>query len=309
MDERKKIAFACFIGGCLCTSVALLVVPEFWWFGVLAGLISGYLAYDFKEVILAIPKVIKASYYNSTQFINLTFDDIIDWLTDPHPFIYPGIVISIYPIYLFILETNIMNVSELFSKNFSSGVIYIVVTPLMIAVIGFVCVMISAGVVALFSFIGSNYWEKVEWYNIHEIPPSKEKLQELAKEGLSSAEITYLRAYRWFIKGILFSFFFISIRIPLAIAKFFFIGFIPFAFEAAWYLFKLIHSKERVLCSLDGTIGGVVTYFLFTPRELPIHQQIVIVLFGGILGTGFGILNWEIVSKRILKVQKVQINK
>src|ERR1043165_4725792 len=67
-------------------------------------------------------------------------------------------------------------------------------------------------------------------------------------------------------------------------------------------LFKFIHRYERVLCALDGTLGGVITYVRFTsPHNTPM-QNVVAVIFGMILGAGWGVLNYEIISKRVLKV-------
>ncbi len=46
--ETRKIAIVCFIGVVLCSAVALLVAPAFWWFGLLAGLAGGYISYEFR---------------------------------------------------------------------------------------------------------------------------------------------------------------------------------------------------------------------------------------------------------------------
>ncbi|MEK7089596.1 MAG: hypothetical protein AAB920_02140, partial [Patescibacteria group bacterium] len=53
--ETKKIALACFVGGALCATVALLVAPLYWWLGLIVGFAGGYVAYEFREVLKAIP--------------------------------------------------------------------------------------------------------------------------------------------------------------------------------------------------------------------------------------------------------------
>ena len=69
-----------------------------------------------------------------------------------------------------------------------------------------------------------------------------------------------------------------------------------------WVLFKLIHSEKRLLCGIDAGLGTTVAYFLslnFVP--LTTATFIFFVICGGILGAGFGIINYELVSKRIFK--------
>ena len=53
--ETKKIAVACFIGGVLCCAVALMFAPVYWWFGLIAGMAGGYISYEFRKVLVAIP--------------------------------------------------------------------------------------------------------------------------------------------------------------------------------------------------------------------------------------------------------------
>lgn len=56
------------------------------------------------------------------------------------------------------------------------------------------------------------------------------------------------------------------------------------------HLFVLIHSDVRLLCGVDAAIGAAVGYFF--------HNPVLGALAGGLLG----ILNYEVVSKRLLKV-------
>lgn len=55
-------------------------------------------------------------------------------------------------------------------------------------------------------------------------------------------------------------------------------------------LFLLIHSDLRLLCGVDSLIGASVGYFTGN------------VLIGALVGGVLGVLNYEIVSKRLLKV-------
>jgi len=57
-----------------------------------------------------------------------------------------------------------------------------------------------------------------------------------------------------------------------------------------WTVFKFIHSEERVLCAFDAAVGAGIGYAY--------HNALIGMLAGGI----FGVLNYEIVSKRVLKL-------
>ena len=57
-----------------------------------------------------------------------------------------------------------------------------------------------------------------------------------------------------------------------------------------WTIFKFIHSEERVLCAFDAALGAGIGYFY--------HNPIVGMIAGGI----FGVLNYEILSKRVLRL-------
>ena len=58
------------------------------------------------------------------------------------------------------------------------------------------------------------------------------------------------------------------------------------------YFFILIHSDELTLCAVDAAIGASLVYFWFAGSPLT----------GAVTGGLFGILNYEVVSKRLLKI-------
>ena len=78
--ETKKIAIACLLGAMICTAIALAFTPQYWWLGLLsgiaAGFITGYVSYDIKGVVLAVPKAwqqtvrhCRNGWYGSGRFI------------------------------------------------------------------------------------------------------------------------------------------------------------------------------------------------------------------------------------------------
>ena len=61
-----------------------------------------------------------------------------------------------------------------------------------------------------------------------------------------------------------------------------------------WKLFILIHSDIRLLCGIDAAIGAGVGYFSGS------------VVVGMLVGGVFGVINYEVVSKRWLKLEPVK---
>jgi len=56
-------------------------------------------------------------------------------------------------------------------------------------------------------------------------------------------------------------------------------------------IFVLVHSQRRIICFVDATLGATVGFFLGSA------------IIGGICGAFFGLVNYEIVTKRILKLE------
>ena len=58
MSKTLKIAVSCLIGGVVGTAIMVLVLPQIWYLGVLAGLAGGFLvgytSFEFRKVLAAI---------------------------------------------------------------------------------------------------------------------------------------------------------------------------------------------------------------------------------------------------------------
>jgi hypothetical protein len=125
--------------------------------------------------------------------------------------------------------------------------------------------------------------------------------RELEERGYRRKPLTYLNVLRWtllfvpvvirFLAWTVWKYIAIGVRETLS-----FFG------RFVWHLFKLVHSEKRVLCAVDGTLGGAISYIWFAKSAVSFPEQAVLLVFGGMLGAAFGVLNWEIVSKRILHI-------
>ncbi len=307
MTEIKKIALACFIGGAICSLVALIFIATYWWLGLIAGLFGGYLGYDFREVLIAIPKAFSIAKKGSGKVFksiweqtNKFFKAIYKWLNSPHPFLCPALILSFIPtsflwIY-FPLYTGESMIEILFA-------LLVLITLISLSTPVFI------GIVFLLAFIGARFVEKSFWRPLVLCTDKEEEDHEifrLGQEGYEEKTLSDKNVFRWMIKGfgITLSFFiwklwkYLAVAIGISFWEFFcIIG------RFLWNMLKIVHSRKRVLCAIDGTLGGLVSFIWFSPNmNMTTFGQILIVLFGGILGATFGILNFEVVSKKILKV-------
>lgn len=305
MKKTWKIAVACFIGGVLCSAVALVFTPTYWWLGIFAGIAGGYVSYEFREVLRAIPVAFRAARRNGVSAIRNAMVKTRGYLAEPHPFFYPAAIVA-YPFCLWMEYHFIQFICNSFIHF--NWIIWIPFSIILFAtgILFYIEVawFVMAPVVIL-AFIGARKWEHCYWYPLMDNSLSKRQKEEMVKKlegrGLERKSITYSNILKWTIKGVGVSiiFFVWTMWKHLAIGCW---QALCFCGRFAWHLFRLIHSDERVLCSIDGTLGGVVAYVWLISPSMSLMEQVVLVLFGGLFGVAFGVINWEIVSKRILHV-------
>jgi len=308
--ETKKIAVASFIGGAICSAVALMFAPAYWWLGLIAGisagLVSGYISYDFRDVLRKIPIALRAAGKGVAIAITEVIDTVTDaaheikeWSKKPHPFVYSSLAITI--VFFVWLEFSYFHVmaeaidpttgvkwgildSQIFFFTISMGLL----------------VVWSFFLLPLFVSIGTRsehcYWETNPYGSLFS------GIDKLKNEDDKSAPLTYANVARWFAKGLgITVLFFIwtmwwKSLIGIVYALWFTILFVG-------HLVKLTYSKPRVLCAVNGTLGGVASFVWFASSATSFAEQVVLVIFGGLLGVAFGVANWEIVSKRIFHVK------
>lgn len=297
-SEAKKIAIACFIGGALCATVALIFSPNFWWLGVLAGLASGYLSYEFGAVL----RVVKTALWHRIQFsfTIMLLEELINNVKNKksHPLftfsLVLGITMSIFSTYF-----DTTNRGYNFFENYDEFIVTFCLF-LFMWLIGACIIIISI------ASVGANS-EKKFWQGFISGIDEYE-IRNLLYRGYTRAEVNYPNASRWIFKGLGI--------IMVKVAKF--IGYrlwtwlfgsalpavVCFVANVIWTIFKLIHSDNRVLCAIDGTLGGVISYISLANSAQTIGQQTLVVLFGGLIGAGLGLVNYEVVSKRLLGLDK-----
>jgi len=265
-----KVFTACALGGGIGTLVALQANPLFWWVGLLVGGLVGYLTYDFKEVVKAVPRA------GQMAVAGVCSHGVVDALLNTWALFYFLTVMTL-PIF-----TSFVLIFWLLAAIDGGPPLMSLTTALLACVGGGHWFAYPSFVYCL--FVGA--WQARD----------REKPREIFDDfswrtfNPFSVYFYYLpKAIWWMVK-----------RVPKAswIA-------ISASVMGIWemtkllgsfviYLFLLIHSEMRLLCAADAALGAAVGYFSGNA------------LIGALAGGVIGVLNFEIVSKRLLKLVPVE---
>lgn len=295
--EMRKIARACFIGGVLFCIAALLVSPRYWWLGMAAGFAGGYLSYEFRSVLAAIPTAWKAAKRTGAGATSTMFMSWRNWWARPHPFLFAAVPIVLVLQAAWFYNTPYEQTWGRRPTSMTYIMLPILYTELYVIGVG-VLTMILSGVASIGAFRDNAFWK-----GVHDTP---RYVEEVRAQGYREVTLTYQNAYPWVLMGawMIGKFFCWTIWKFAALALWFGVLFIG---RFCWYLFRLIHSDRRLLCAVDGTLGGVTSYFMLGTSVMTLPEMFMLIGFGGILGAAFGVVNWELVSKRILRLAPARV--
>ncbi len=290
--ERRKIARACFVGGFVCALLATAIMPKLWWFGLMAGVaggfVSGYLAYEFKKVLQAIPVAWRKSYRDRSR----AWAEIKKWFGEPHPFLLTSILVFIPAAWL-ALQTHK-------SQTMPVAIFY------MISFTGCFCIIALWNLFLIFFvFVGAEQVEKVFFVVPNETEDEKmEYREEKYLRGLTKKPFTYGNFFRWAAKGLVWTIFLV-LKLLLLMLHFLFwrIWYLAISFSVrfARNLFRFIHCKRRLLCAIDGTLGGIAAVFWFGPQAGSLMSCVFVAICGGLIGAAIGVLDYELISMPLPK--------
>lgn len=328
--DTKHVVVACFIGGVAMMVVAIIATPTFWWLGLIAGAVAGYISCEFKGVVLAtVPLAWRKSNQVMSSFRQKTSkhrqevrQNRRDMYVLSKPF-WPIILFYIYYSFDVYLEFAINAFNEANWQVHWSILLGFSIL-LTVGISGWLLVFIT-GVM----FGGARIVEKSYFHPFpHQfIPTDRTRDEYIAyledEKGYTEKQFTSFRAYRWFLEGLflaplflfgrLLRFIFLPVfKVIALIPQTLFAGFllavagICLAVGFAVFLGIFIYSHKRVLCAIWGTTGGAIVYLGLYNPGLPLTQTIFLVIFGGIIGVAFGVFNWKIVSQKILGIVPVE---
>ena len=252
--DTFKIARACAISGAITVAVALLVAPSYWWLGLLSGIASCYLAWEFRSALAAIPVAWVMAVSPPARVAYHLFLAGIGTIVA----VGSSVLVLLLPI-LAVRGMEGMNsdhISSIGAAVFLFGMIGMIVGAMLKP---FCCETDEEFLGVLRTF--RRRWNPFMFWGYH--------LPRLFWAALR--------------------------QIPEAVRV---IG------MSCWALFVLIHRSERVLSALDGTLGGVVVtaWTWWSGRPDALFAKIFLVVCGMAMGALFGVLNYEIVSRRILGI-------
>ncbi|RJO59682.1 hypothetical protein C4546_01175 [Candidatus Parcubacteria bacterium] len=289
MNRSVRVFLACFCGAFIGALIALKVNLDFWWLGLLVGGLTGYMTYDFKQVMVMVPKAFKLFKQVLLRDCAEELDLIRAYLKPSHAFSHIALVL-LGIIFALLLSAGEMRIDAdadgKFFKLLGLAVGFLSVTPIFFMFFYFL--------IAGLAFLGARYMEKVYWY-----PYSETKIRarsiaiDLDKAGLQMADINYRNAFRWVVKGSVYAVWFSFKFIFWLGWKFLFLGIYYTAkaiFVGTRYLFKTIHSDMRLLCGIDAALGALIGFYFENP------------VLGAVIGGLIGVLNYELISKRLLRL-------
>jgi len=281
--ETRKIAVACFIGGASFCIMALIFTPSYWWLGFIAGLAGGYVSYEFREICWAIPiAFLRTLGRKSADMWKNMIVLVREWFLRPHPFLYFGMLCALPLIIAIAIDVSALPTSM--------GEMRIIITETLLLILCYCLTVIAfSGLFVLLACIGAMLVDHRCWDYLGQLHDCEE------------VPLTYVNAAKWILQGTfrVIKFLLWDLWMYLAII----VGeILRFSVQFAWHLFRLIHSHKRILCAIDGTLGGTICYIWLVQTSTSFVQQALLVIFGGFLGAAIGVVNWEIVSKRIFHV-------
>jgi len=287
VSETKKIALACAIGGAIGTAVALMVAVAFWWLGLLAGFCAGYVSYEFRAVLRAIPEAWRMTVAGMDAGTKAMIHEVRFFFV-PHPIFHTSILFGLVGVgLLYNWEFRSYQVPEL---------VGLVIGGFLVGLVMFFLPLCLYDMWQEARKVSTRFFERVVTQTYRSEPAC----------GYGELGIAFAKGFGIFVcymivagpaivywlcvKGIP------VVRVLLGIAGRFVLTFV-----------RLIHSDKRLLCGVDSAIGTGLAYVTLARPEMTTAQYVLVVAAGAMIGAAFGVLNWEIVSKRILRVAEQNV--
>ena len=306
-EKTLRVARAIFLGTFFMIAVALLVMPELWWIGLFAGIAVGcvisYLGYDPKRVSDKIPRALELT----KEGFKEDYYDFKKWLREPQPMLLLYLFSVVMNIFLYLcLVTLIMACTNPGTKTLSywfselgralydegpiAGIIALIALLVVSVYFAFVKDTDNNRTIAL--NLVCRGMPKKGIYFMPEHTINSPALCEYYFIGLLSLVSTIVWFFVW------------KVWYGLAIGIYYTTRFL-------WYLCKLVHCREKVICVIDTLVCGLATIYmaLQLPLPLPMSQVVFIAFCGASAGAVFGVVNYLVVAELLMKkILRVQLN-
>lgn len=292
-----------FISGAVCCATAFYLAPMFWWLGAIAGFIAGYVAYDFRQVLTAVPVAFKATGAGSIWLVTAPARGVRkarQWLAEPHPFVLPAFFLVVIASPFLIPPSLISMVSEGVAEGWYLGIMSALLCLELLVIAGLIATMVTAAPIAILAFIGCRSERGFWWPFVAEkdkqLDSSIVRKAELEAEGYQQMPITYGNVGRWVVKGIGQVIFFLVWTWWTALI----VGISKFAVTLA----VLTYSHKRVFYPLTGTLGGVIGYFATRHLATTTGAQFFAIVCSGIIGAALVYAFDLMIARRPTRIEK-----
>lgn len=222
--ETGKVFFASALGAGIGALVALEVVSWLWWVGLLVGGLVGYLSYEFKAVLAALPKAWRAAR---------------GWQTPPHywrnvGWVWLGITGAISGlavlVHILFWSQGIEAIADVSGTGIAilllSAVAFVVVAPALL-----MGEEVPSPVVFGKTLL---YWSSPLTLFFYHLPRGLWWIIRRTPKAVAVAAIAIGRGL---------------------------VAFVRFLPQFGWQVFIRIHSEMRILCGTDAALGAAVGYF------------------------------------------------
>lgn len=283
MRTGIKVFVAVAVGAFIGTLTALKMTSYFWWVGMLTGGLVGYLSYKPMETIRAIPGALRTAWLASFHGLGRTITGMWRWRKK---FLWNMLgsltmVFWLYGVCIFgctwLMTYHTEHVQPtLYTEDLSTLSSFLIMLAF-----------------ATFIFLPG-------FTTLLEICDERPDLKKRDVAQLKEIAV-YANPFRvcfYYIPKLLFYWLPIGLfrlgHLLLRLALQGLASVITFVVTFVVTLFKTIHSDIRVLCAIDSAIGAAIGFFFVNP------------IIGAVVGGLFGWLNYEVVSKRWLKLVPVK---
>jgi hypothetical protein len=278
MKTEKRIALACFIGAVIGTLLALQFNHYFWWVGIIVGGLVGYVGYNFREI----PATAKMVWNQMPEKKNLQL-----WITQSvgvlkmlgigvlmllgvAVLVFVGVMLTTFT--LLSVIGSIGNTCNIYASYFRGGEVSFTtgISPTdpagTVGIATMSVILVIAG-----SLLLAFYWSGRN--------TSKDSPDMLAFAIICFCAVPFI------------------LPVLLPIVLFCLAGISIYwtaktGIKIGWKTFKLVHSDIRLLCMTDAMFGALAGFYFGNA------------LVGGIVGALCGVLNYRLVSVKLLKLVK-----
>lgn len=264
--DRTSFVRAVVIAG-LVFSAIYMYLPHLWWLAGLSAFSTGYLSLRFRDVLAAIPRALRQTSY--------WFDAAFYWAKTSSPLdqliVLGGLVMASFMGWGLVISA--------INNPLNPPTPKLIMIFSIIVIIGFAAFF---GVLVTFLLIvyGAEKGEHCFWSD------TKTREEALISRGLVKKPITWPNVLRWLGKGILLTLlFFVWTWWTWCLVKF-----VKFTST----LIVLIHSKERVLAGIDGTVAGAVGCWFFYQSGAGLGEMAMLFVGTALIGMVIGSAHYRL---------------